>query len=129
MTGAPAFAPRIWRLLVLPWRLDSRVDRIPASPNGCWHSSAHHAKKIRQKTRSAMRTTVPNLGGRSPPCQSRAFEGRLKEASQEHETMAAARKIVIVGGGPAGVGAAIAARQHDASADVTLLDEETAEPY
>jgi NADPH-dependent 2,4-dienoyl-CoA reductase/sulfur reductase-like enzyme len=43
--------------------------------------------------------------------------------------MSAARKIVIVGGGPAGVGAAIAARQQDAAAEVTLLTEETIEPY
>jgi NADPH-dependent 2,4-dienoyl-CoA reductase/sulfur reductase-like enzyme len=39
------------------------------------------------------------------------------------------RKIVIVGGGPAGVGAAIAARQQDPAADVTLLTDEHCEPY
>jgi 3-phenylpropionate/trans-cinnamate dioxygenase ferredoxin reductase component len=39
------------------------------------------------------------------------------------------RKIVIVGGGPAGVGAAIAARQQDASAEVVLLTDERCEPY
>ena len=38
--------------------------------------------------------------------------------------MGAARKIVIVGGGPAGVGAAVGARQQDASAEVTLLTDE-----
>ncbi|MGH6771700.1 MAG: FAD-dependent oxidoreductase [Xanthobacteraceae bacterium] len=40
-----------------------------------------------------------------------------------------ARRIVIVGAGPAGVGAALAARQQDAVADVTLLSDESCEPY
>ena len=35
------------------------------------------------------------------------------------------RKIVIVGGGPAGVGAALAARQQDAAAEIVLLHDET----
>jgi 3-phenylpropionate/trans-cinnamate dioxygenase ferredoxin reductase component len=39
------------------------------------------------------------------------------------------RKIVIVGGGPAGVGAALGARQQDAAADVVLINDEQAEPY
>ena len=39
------------------------------------------------------------------------------------------RKIVIVGGGPAGVGAALAARAQDATAEVTLLSDEHSEPY
>jgi NADPH-dependent 2,4-dienoyl-CoA reductase/sulfur reductase-like enzyme len=39
------------------------------------------------------------------------------------------RSIVIVGGGPAGVGAALAARQQDASADVVLIHDEPVEPY
>jgi len=43
--------------------------------------------------------------------------------------VSASKKIVIVGGGPAGVGAAIAARQQDAGAEVTLLSDETCEPY
>ncbi len=43
--------------------------------------------------------------------------------------MNAARRIVIVGGGPAGVGAAIAAKQQDAAAQVTLLSDEQCEPY
>jgi 3-phenylpropionate/trans-cinnamate dioxygenase ferredoxin reductase subunit len=43
--------------------------------------------------------------------------------------MNAARRIVIVGGGPAGVGAAIAAKQQDAAAQITLLSDETCEPY
>jgi NADPH-dependent 2,4-dienoyl-CoA reductase/sulfur reductase-like enzyme len=43
--------------------------------------------------------------------------------------MSAARRIVIVGGGPAGVGAALAARQQDAATEVTLLTDETCEPY
>ncbi|MEA2936589.1 MAG: 3-phenylpropionate/trans-cinnamate dioxygenase ferredoxin reductase component [Alphaproteobacteria bacterium] len=43
--------------------------------------------------------------------------------------MNASRRIVIVGGGPAGVGAALAARQQDAAAEVTLLTEEHCEPY
>jgi NADPH-dependent 2,4-dienoyl-CoA reductase/sulfur reductase-like enzyme len=38
-------------------------------------------------------------------------------------------KIVIVGGGPAGVGAALAARAQDASAEVVLINEEDCEPY
>jgi 3-phenylpropionate/trans-cinnamate dioxygenase ferredoxin reductase component len=39
------------------------------------------------------------------------------------------RRIIIVGGGPAGVGAALAARQQDASADIMLIDHEAGEPY
>jgi len=39
------------------------------------------------------------------------------------------RRIVIVGGGPAGVGAAMAAKQQDAAADVLLLHDEAGEPY
>ena len=40
-----------------------------------------------------------------------------------------ARRIVIVGGGPAGVGAALAARQQDPSAEAILLTDEHCEPY
>ena len=43
--------------------------------------------------------------------------------------MADARKIVVIGGGPAGVGAALAARQQDAAAEVVLLSDEPCEPY
>src|SRR5436190_22017980 len=43
--------------------------------------------------------------------------------------MSAPRKIVIVGGGPAGVGAALGARSQDAEAEVLLLSDETSEPY
>src|SRR5262249_13705959 len=43
--------------------------------------------------------------------------------------MSSPRKIVIVGGGPAGVGAALGARQQDATADVTLISDEPSEPY
>jgi 3-phenylpropionate/trans-cinnamate dioxygenase ferredoxin reductase component len=43
--------------------------------------------------------------------------------------MDAVRKIVIIGGGPAGVGAALAAKQQDAAADVTLIHDEACEPY
>ena len=43
--------------------------------------------------------------------------------------MTNARRIVIVGGGPAGVGAALAARQQDAAADVLLISDEHCEPY
>ena len=43
--------------------------------------------------------------------------------------MTTARKIVIVGGGPAGVGAALAARQQDAAAEIVLLSDEPCEPY
>src|SRR5689334_16931638 len=39
------------------------------------------------------------------------------------------RRIVIVGGGPAGVGAALGARQQDATADVILINDESGEPY
>src|SRR5215468_7587101 len=39
------------------------------------------------------------------------------------------RRIVIVGGGPAGVGAALGARQQDAAAEVILLSDEACEPY
>ena len=39
------------------------------------------------------------------------------------------RRIVIVGGGPAGVGAALGARAQDAAADVILINDESCEPY
>jgi NADPH-dependent 2,4-dienoyl-CoA reductase/sulfur reductase-like enzyme len=38
-------------------------------------------------------------------------------------------RIVIVGGGPAGVGAALAARAQDAAAEIVLLHDESCEPY
>ena len=40
-----------------------------------------------------------------------------------------AKKIAIIGGGPAGVWAAIEAKRGDGAADVRLLTEEAAEPY
>jgi NADPH-dependent 2,4-dienoyl-CoA reductase/sulfur reductase-like enzyme len=43
--------------------------------------------------------------------------------------MSTARSIVIVGGGPAGVGAALAARQQDPVAEIRLLSDEFCEPY
>jgi 3-phenylpropionate/trans-cinnamate dioxygenase ferredoxin reductase subunit len=43
--------------------------------------------------------------------------------------MSLARRIVIVGAGPAGVGAALAARQQDSAADVLLVSDERSEPY
>jgi NADPH-dependent 2,4-dienoyl-CoA reductase/sulfur reductase-like enzyme len=43
--------------------------------------------------------------------------------------MADPRRIVIVGGGPAGVGAALAAKQQDAASEVVLLSDEHCEPY
>ena len=39
------------------------------------------------------------------------------------------RRIVIVGGGPAGVGAALGARQQDAAAEILLINDESVEPY
>jgi NADPH-dependent 2,4-dienoyl-CoA reductase/sulfur reductase-like enzyme len=39
------------------------------------------------------------------------------------------RSIVIVGAGPAGVGAALAARQQDATAEILLITDEMCEPY
>lgn len=39
------------------------------------------------------------------------------------------RRIVVVGAGPAGVGAALAARQQDPAAEVLLLTDEHCEPY
>ena len=43
--------------------------------------------------------------------------------------MNAARRIVIVGSGPAAVGAAMAARNQDAAADIVMLSDEPCEPY
>ena len=40
-----------------------------------------------------------------------------------------ARNIVVVGGGPAGVFAALEAKRSDPSAEVVLLTEERCEPY
>ena len=39
------------------------------------------------------------------------------------------RRIVIVGGGPAGVGAALGARAQDAAAEILLINDESVEPY
>ncbi len=39
------------------------------------------------------------------------------------------RNIVVIGGGPAGVFAAIEAKRRDAAATVTLISEEPCEPY
>jgi NADPH-dependent 2,4-dienoyl-CoA reductase/sulfur reductase-like enzyme len=41
----------------------------------------------------------------------------------------AARRIVVIGGGPAGVFAALEAKRTDPAAEVTLLTEEACEPY
>src|SRR5260221_222546 len=43
--------------------------------------------------------------------------------------MTASRNIIVVGGGPAGVFAAIEAKRRDPQATVTLLSEEPCEPY
>src|SRR5215467_6110133 len=43
--------------------------------------------------------------------------------------MTVSRNIVIVGGGPAGVFAAIEAKRRDPQAVVTLMSEEPCEPY
>ncbi len=43
--------------------------------------------------------------------------------------MSSARNIVVIGGGPAGVFAAIGAKKQDPAADVTLLTDEACEPY
>ena len=40
-----------------------------------------------------------------------------------------ARNIVVIGGGPAAVFAAIEAKKHDATANVTLVTDEACEPY
>jgi NADPH-dependent 2,4-dienoyl-CoA reductase/sulfur reductase-like enzyme len=40
-----------------------------------------------------------------------------------------AKNILVIGGGPAGVWAAIEAKRRDGAADVTLLTEEACEPY
>ena len=43
--------------------------------------------------------------------------------------MITAQRIVIVGGGPAGVGAALAARAQNAAAEIVLVSDEDCEPY
>jgi NADPH-dependent 2,4-dienoyl-CoA reductase/sulfur reductase-like enzyme len=43
--------------------------------------------------------------------------------------MSDTRKIIVIGGGPAGTWAAIAAKKQDPSAEVTLLTDEQHEPY
>jgi NADPH-dependent 2,4-dienoyl-CoA reductase/sulfur reductase-like enzyme len=43
--------------------------------------------------------------------------------------MTRARNILVIGGGPAGVMAAIAAKRQDSAASVLLLSDETCEPY
>ena len=42
--------------------------------------------------------------------------------------MSEARNIVVIGGGPAGVMAAIGARKQDPAANVSLLTDEACEP-
>src|SRR5215813_3122886 len=43
--------------------------------------------------------------------------------------MSAVRRILIIGCGPAAVGAAIAARNQEATAEVVMLSDEHCEPY
>ena len=43
--------------------------------------------------------------------------------------MSTGRRIVVVGGGPAGVAAGLAAKRHDAAAEVRVLSDERQEPY
>jgi 3-phenylpropionate/trans-cinnamate dioxygenase ferredoxin reductase component len=43
--------------------------------------------------------------------------------------MTSSRNIVVIGGGPAGVFAAIEAKRRDPQANVTLISEEPSEPY
>src|SRR5881397_1100 len=45
------------------------------------------------------------------------------------DPMSNARKIVVVGCGPAAVGAAMGARNQDKSAEVLMLSDEHCEPY
>src|SRR5215831_14594341 len=52
---------------------------------------------------------------------------RHKNASGS--AMSEARDIVVIGGGPAGVFAAIGARKQDPAANVMLLTDEACEPY
>src|SRR5262249_58490429 len=53
-----------------------------------------------------------------------------KNASASHRwPMSGARNIVVIGGGPAGVFAAIGARKQDPAANVTLLTDEACQPY
>ena len=43
--------------------------------------------------------------------------------------MSTGRRIIVVGGGPAGVAAGLAAKRHDAAAEVRVLSDERQEPY
>jgi NADPH-dependent 2,4-dienoyl-CoA reductase/sulfur reductase-like enzyme len=52
-----------------------------------------------------------------------------RRGNQNEELANMQRRIVVVGGGPAGVFAAIAASRQDAEAGVTLLTAEASEPY
>jgi 3-phenylpropionate/trans-cinnamate dioxygenase ferredoxin reductase subunit len=53
---------------------------------------------------------------------------RRHNIADEHP-MSEARRIVVIGGGPAGVFAAIGAKKQDPAAAVTLLSDEACEPY
>ena len=53
----------------------------------------------------------------------------MLEDDDANPSMNATRKIIVVGGGPAGVAAALAARQQDGAAEVALLHDEHCEPY
>src|SRR5262249_50188372 len=49
--------------------------------------------------------------------------------TERSRSMNAVRKIVVVGGGPAGDAGALPAKQQDAAAEVVLLSDERQEPY
>src|ERR1700730_6898741 len=64
----------------------------------------------------------------SPPCLEVTLDpADIGQSAARKAT--AVRKVVIVGGGPAGVAAALAARGQDAAAEIVLLSEEACEPY
>jgi 3-phenylpropionate/trans-cinnamate dioxygenase ferredoxin reductase subunit len=64
----------------------------------------------------------------SPPCLEVTLDpAEIGQSAARKAT--AVRKVVIVGGGPAGVAAALAARGQDAAAEIVLLSEEACEPY
>src|SRR5439155_23454862 len=90
------------------------------------HGADHRQRReIRRRTLQDARKSAALCLDAGHRQQRRVHRGNAGGAAG----MTAARRIVIVGGGPAGVGAALAARAQDAAAEIVLISDEDCEPY